>query len=224
MAPAAIARARQAAGWRVEELPEKDIPAFMALYHCVALNRLSWAEAAQLDLQIYVNSHEECPLGHTYYTIQCSMANPGRNSNWRRQWSVARRLCHVREQLHNPLKERMGVAYELHFTCVHFPMRGGWPGTSSRLSEWLGVLGGLMRHGALSPENVCLVLMFLEAPALAEVGQGASRDAAPASQIVDAPAGVEEADASASPIVDAPVGVEEAATVVPDGAGAVEPT
>jgi len=123
-------------------------------------------------LRIEVNGHEE-EDGHTWYTISASLsrlvneaiqvaapASDGTDI----VWSVRRRLCDLRDELHDGVKEMLGSNYASHFDETPFARHGGLPGTTSRLREWLATLASCANRGVLEPKVLASVLRSLEAP------------------------------------------------------------
>merc|ERR1719323_2583834 len=83
-------------------------------------------------LVLHVGGHEEAD-GHTWYTLECSLASTSmRPLSWRSK----RRLAQLREGLQEPLREALGELYAVHFARAPFALRGGPPGTTARLRCW----------------------------------------------------------------------------------------
>lgn len=80
------------------------------------------------------------------------------------QWTCRRRLCDLREELHDRVKELMGPAYSAYFDDTPFARHGGLPGTTARLRSWLTTLAECANTGALNSDIQAFVLRFLEAP------------------------------------------------------------
>lgn len=119
------------------------------------------------ELCATVKKHREVD-GHTLCIVKCSLA-----CNWFRvTWEAPRRLKHLRQSLHDPLKQTMGPhIYARHFAGAPFACRGGLPGTTARLSAWFGALAHCMNTGGCSPADVSFVLQFLDTPEPSSVGE-----------------------------------------------------
>lgn len=81
------------------------------------------------------------------------------------QWLCRRRLCDLREDLHDRVKEYVGLPfYESHFSEAPFARHGGLPGTTARLAAWMSALAACANDGALDVVLHAYVLRFLHAP------------------------------------------------------------
>lgn len=82
-----------------------------------------------------------------------------------RAWRCGRRLCDIRENLHDVLVHEMGrEAYSLIFAATPFARHGGLPGTTDRLRRWFQTLASSINDGRLEPRLCALALAFLGAP------------------------------------------------------------
>mmetsp|Transcript_81110 Transcript_81110/g.173474 ORF Transcript_81110/g.173474 Transcript_81110/m.173474 type:complete len:325 (-) Transcript_81110:55-1029(-) len=79
-------------------------------------------------------------------------------------WTCSKRLCDLREDLHDEVKLRLGDAYPDHFGETPFARHGGMPGTTSRIRAWFGSLAACVNEGVLEPSLLTYVLRILEAP------------------------------------------------------------
>merc|ERR1712217_285678 len=79
-------------------------------------------------------------------------------------WVSKVRLCSLREQLHDRVKEALGPAYHVHFNETPFAYHGGLPGTTTRLKRWLTTLAKCFNEAILSPPLAAEVLRFFQAP------------------------------------------------------------
>merc|ERR1712232_225134 len=71
----------------------------------------------------------------------------------------------LRESLHDPVKQSLGLAkYRSHFLGASFARRGGLPGTTSRLQGWFTALTACLNSGVCSPSDTAFVLQFLDTP------------------------------------------------------------
>eukprot|EP00747_Dinoflagellata_sp_TGD_P221749 gnl/TRDRNA2_/TRDRNA2_93533_c0_seq1.p1 gnl/TRDRNA2_/TRDRNA2_93533_c0~~gnl/TRDRNA2_/TRDRNA2_93533_c0_seq1.p1 ORF type:complete len:223 (+),score=35.25 gnl/TRDRNA2_/TRDRNA2_93533_c0_seq1:137-805(+) len=113
-------------------------------------------------LEISVETHEEVN-GHTMYIIACSFCGS------RESWVCQKRLCEIREELHDDLKMRLGDFYGCHFAETPFAMHGGLPGTTARLHAWFKTLAALMNSGDVMPNLCAFVLRFLDTPPVKKV-------------------------------------------------------
>mmetsp|Transcript_84567 Transcript_84567/g.262631 ORF Transcript_84567/g.262631 Transcript_84567/m.262631 type:complete len:335 (-) Transcript_84567:62-1066(-) len=84
------------------------------------------------------------------------------------EWRVKRRMRHLREGLHDPVKAICGRAYMQLFQGAHFAFHTSWPGTTDRLNAWLGLLASSIDSGAVAPSVAALALHFLEPPSPGE--------------------------------------------------------
>ncbi|CAK9039688.1 unnamed protein product [Durusdinium trenchii] len=113
-------------------------------------------------LTMEVAGHEERG-GHTWYQLKTSLEFSGA-ARAPLRWSSERRLSSLREELHDRVKEVLGQNYTAHFLKTPFALKGGLPGTTSRLNAWFGSLGKVVNKGEAPPSLVALLLQFLEAP------------------------------------------------------------
>lgn len=123
-------------------------------------------------LKIEVRGHEEDD-GHTWYHIDASLSRivdeaiqvqaPATDGT-EIAWSVRRRLCDLRDELHDRVKDMLGSSYASHFDDTPFARHGGPPGTTARLREWLATLARCANRGVLEPKDLAYVLRCLEAP------------------------------------------------------------
>merc|ERR1712107_805034 len=75
------------------------------------------------------------------------------------------RLKHIRDGLHDPLKQSFGnERYTDMMGDAHFPSRGGLPGTTQRLRLWFQAFCTAVNSGAVSPPFVARTLRLLDAP------------------------------------------------------------
>lgn len=82
------------------------------------------------------------------------------------QWRAKRKLSHLLECLHDPVKRELGASYAQHFGSTPFMrFRGLFGGTTERLGNWLGALSLCLNEGHLSPRLSATLLQFLEPPA-----------------------------------------------------------
>lgn len=154
----------------------QDIPRYLQRYGYAAMSATTWATASVRfaggairpdiggpKLELEVTGHQEI-AGHTWYVTLCTLTAPGR-PNCRVQWQVLRRLAHLREGLHDPVKFRLGAAvYERYFGETNFAHKGGLPGTTARLHLWCLSLATIINEGFCVPSVVALALRFLGAP------------------------------------------------------------
>lgn len=113
------------------------------------------------SLEIAVTGHEE-EHGHTMYFVDCVVSYPGNESF---AWRTHKRLCQMRESLHDAVKEELQEArYAGMFRDEPFARYGGFPGTTARLHAWCGALAKGLSNGRLSPRLTAHILQFLEIP------------------------------------------------------------
>eukprot|EP00929_Paragymnodinium_shiwhaense_P102901 TRINITY_DN66124_c0_g1_i3.p1 TRINITY_DN66124_c0_g1~~TRINITY_DN66124_c0_g1_i3.p1 ORF type:complete len:574 (-),score=106.37 TRINITY_DN66124_c0_g1_i3:273-1994(-) len=79
-------------------------------------------------------------------------------------WRCKRRLCEFREALHDPVKKVMAADYQ-RFRQTPFARRGGFRGTTSRLSSWFKTFAEVFSEaGSFEKEFRLKALCFLGAP------------------------------------------------------------
>lgn len=103
-----------------------------------------------------------------FYDVKCALAEPG---NWHSpylSWRSLRRLCHLREGLHDPVKRSLGTAYREVFGNASFASSLHLPGTSARLNSWFQKLSGCLNRKEMSPALTAAALQLLGAPDAAE--------------------------------------------------------
>jgi hypothetical protein len=123
-----------------------------------------WPAESSKRFSIVVNGHEEKD-GHTYYQIRCSLLNPDNNKSVS-SWACEKRLCELRADIFEPVVESAGEAYEPMFYDVPFALRGGLPGTTDRLSQWLERLVICMNTGRLQGDICALIFYHFQTPSI----------------------------------------------------------
>jgi len=138
-----------------------------------------------LEVTPEIPGHEE-HSGHTWYLIDCHvrclsesnmmleghMPQIGRarmilqSEDRQLKWRSPRRLHHLRENLHDPVKAELGDQYAQHFAATPFASHGAPKGTTAKLAAWLGTLAELTNNRALTPRLVARSLVFFRGPAL----------------------------------------------------------
>lgn len=111
-------------------------------------------------LELEVPGHVEIQ-GHTWYILSCQFVHSDSSST---SWSLRRRLNQLREELHDAVKRELGGDYSRHFGKTPFALKGGLPGTTSRLNSWCACLATLINTRKLSPALAALVLQYVGAP------------------------------------------------------------
>jgi len=114
-------------------------------------------------LRLLLNEHFE-QGGHTWYSIHCSITLREESGGNAVSWRAPRRLTHLRNGLHDPVKEKLGDTYVDLFGAAHFAHHGGIAGTTDRLQGWLSMLANNINEGQVSPDIVALVLEFFQTP------------------------------------------------------------
>merc|ERR1712048_875852 len=119
----------------------------------------------QSEFSIDVIGHIEFG-GHTQYQIKCkvqstaeqqivaescSPQSSGAPSCQVHSWGTIRRLVHLREGLHDPLKHALRKRYEDFFEKTPFAHHTGVPGTTERLRGWLTTLTSCINSGVITP-------------------------------------------------------------------------
>merc|ERR1712107_335300 len=99
---------------------------FLSSFHLNALDDLSWstehfgrvARGTSPRLEVCPVKHEEAS-GHTWYRFDCVLTMRGEAIS---TWAVWRRLKHIRDGLHDPLKQSFGnERYTDMMGDAHFP-------------------------------------------------------------------------------------------------------
>merc|ERR1712125_183564 len=98
--------------------------------------------------------------GCTMYEITCILKVEGMR---RAMWFCNKRLCDLREHLHDVVHEALQDKYSTYFGASPFARHGGLPGTTARLTKWLASLAQCLNQGVLS-DTCALILCFLCAP------------------------------------------------------------
>eukprot|EP00747_Dinoflagellata_sp_TGD_P213287 gnl/TRDRNA2_/TRDRNA2_86262_c0_seq6.p1 gnl/TRDRNA2_/TRDRNA2_86262_c0~~gnl/TRDRNA2_/TRDRNA2_86262_c0_seq6.p1 ORF type:complete len:228 (-),score=24.04 gnl/TRDRNA2_/TRDRNA2_86262_c0_seq6:237-920(-) len=114
--------------------------------------------AASHVLTISVEGHEEVN-SCTLYIMKCKFGGAADE-----MWFCKKRLCDLREELHDHVKEILGEAYPEHFGETPFARFGGLPGTTDRLRGWMESLARCMNAGMLNTSSCAFVLRFLSTP------------------------------------------------------------
>lgn len=144
---------------------------FLTLFGFQAESEASWGPGhaihvtagTQILLEVAVTGHEESD-GHTWYVLSCALWRPAVDFG-RAEWVVHRRLSHVREGLHEIVKQRLGSDYAEHFGAAPFARSGGLPGTTARLRGWCQAFTRAANAGALPPGIIACALRLFDAPA-----------------------------------------------------------
>jgi len=153
----------------VHDLPEPlapvDVPQFLEPYGYFASSHLLWRAHQPPELTLQVTSH--CTIGkHTYYHLDCTLAKATGSSEDKYSWQAARRLAHLREGLHDPLKRSLGSSYQTYFCGVHFARHLRPAGTTARLDTWCRRLAYCITSKLAPPEIAAAMLRVLGAPIL----------------------------------------------------------
>eukprot|EP00927_Polykrikos_kofoidii_P019279 TRINITY_DN18993_c0_g2_i1.p1 TRINITY_DN18993_c0_g2~~TRINITY_DN18993_c0_g2_i1.p1 ORF type:complete len:570 (-),score=84.96 TRINITY_DN18993_c0_g2_i1:482-2191(-) len=128
-------------------------------------------------LEIAVTGHEESD-GHTWYIFVCALWRPSVDFG-RVEWTVHRRLSHIREGLHDPAKARMDPKlYTEYFGSAPFATRGGLPGTTARLRSWCQAFARAVNGSVVQPGIVAFALRLLDGPAKDPAMQALARSCA----------------------------------------------
>jgi hypothetical protein len=112
-------------------------------------------------LRLKLDGHSEQD-GHTYYNVKCHFFSEKRDIHY--DWTCKRRLGHLREDLHDRVKEDLGKNYEEFFSQAPFARRGGLSGTTGRLQNWLETLASCVNEQHVSPSFVMHLLQFFGTP------------------------------------------------------------
>jgi len=109
--------------------------------------------------------HDRC----TWYLVDCTLGPiPGDEGPLQLSWRAPRRLQHLRESLHDYVKEMLAENYSVHFAGAPFAHTAGPRGTTARLRKWLDTLADVINSGAVSPIIAALTLHFFHAGAKEE--------------------------------------------------------
>jgi len=143
---------------------------YLQLYGYVADDLQTWSATANMGdlpvLRFKVRIHTELH-GHTLYLIEGALSRPNSPQGVTDPditWSTTKRLSHLRKDLHDCLKAKLGDDYGTYFKATPFAHRLGPPGTTARLNAWFETLSTCMSSTGLSPALVAHVLQTLEAP------------------------------------------------------------
>jgi len=127
-------------------------------WDCTVTDQMQDQQRPKIDIRV-TGHHEE--NRHTWYHVEMNLAIQGTRSL---KWKVARRLVHLRLELHDCVKNNLGQNYSKCFASTPFAHKGGLRGTTARLNAWCASLASCMNQFACSPKLVMLVLNFLEVP------------------------------------------------------------
>jgi len=159
-------------------LTDTEVPAFLEPYGFYANSHVLW-RCQPPRLGIRVTGHSAIG-GHVHYRVEC-MLDRLRSSEEKVAWHVDRRLAHLREGLHNPLKKALGSSYPTYFCGVRFAHRLRPTGTTVRLDAWCERLAYCI-SGRLAPPHIAAeTLRILGAPPSGEIAASSSRCGTPAS-------------------------------------------
>merc|ERR1712187_309297 len=156
-------KAEEQKSWRRKQVADHEMTTFLQSHGFVAHDSGAWDQIPQFLWQISITHHEECLLGHTWYSLQCSLVDAsGRTRN--RDWTITRRLSMLRAELHDPVKAELGNEYSSFFSATPFARHGGPRGTTERLRAWLQSFADHLNTDSVTPGMVTLALTFLQAP------------------------------------------------------------
>lgn len=156
----------------LQDLPgvvaESDVPSFLAPYGYKAKSATEWFNWKDLPvLSLQVCGHSKVD-GHMFYDVKCTLAEPGRWHSPYLSWRSLRRLCHLREGLHDRVKQTLGTAYRDVFANSPFASSLHLPGTSARLNSWFQKLSACLNRKEMPPSLAAAALQLLGAPDAAE--------------------------------------------------------
>lgn len=175
----------------LQELPEtlldsNAVLAFLEPYGYVANNARSkdsssWWQGPIPELSLQVTGHSKS-AGHTYYHINCALANAGEWHSPYLEWRTGRRLAHLRQGLHDIVKRELVDVYRERFGDVHFahasgPRQIAVPGTTGRLDKWSRRLALVINKKEAPPILVGSVLKCLGVPDAATIRSATERGA-----------------------------------------------
>lgn len=146
-------------------LPDADVAAYLQAFGYAAADAERWRpvhpdEARPVLTMGDVLSHTEMER-HTWYKFSMHITVTGMKGL---HWTVERRLVHLREWLHDPVKLQLGAEYKEYFENAPFASHLAPPGTSERLCGWLKALSQYIADGRAKPKLLALLLRFMEAP------------------------------------------------------------
>lgn len=143
-------------------LKYEQVRPFLEPYGYAVTNESNWAKVPsdQPQLRIKLGGHSEFGA-HTQYEIQCELKN---TEGEVLLWATIRRLVHLREGVHDPVKKELQSRYDNFFGKTPFAHHAGPSGTTERLSAWLDSLCKCINGGVLSPYLVVAVFRALDGP------------------------------------------------------------
>eukprot|EP00434_Breviolum_minutum_P002796 symbB.v1.2.002457.t1/scaffold99.1/size346285/13 len=167
-------------------IAESDVPSFLAPYGYKAKNAtewFSWKDLPELTLQVCGHTKVD---GHMLYDVKCTLAEPGRWHSPYLSWRTLRRLCHLREGLHDRVKQTLGTEYREVFASSPFASSLHLPGTSARLNSWFQKLSACLNRKEMPPFLAAAALQLLGAPDAAEAAARAAMDSPTVGKGLDA--------------------------------------
>lgn len=144
------------------DLAAGEVRGFLEPYGYDAEDDKTWGSGSRPKLTISLHQHKE--FGDTtQYEVVCVVEPEGDKKPVK--WATLRRLKHLREGLHDPIKVSLGDHdYKEYFGQTPFAHKGGPPGTSKRLSAWFESLAHAVNAGVLSPMTVSKIARVLDGP------------------------------------------------------------
>lgn len=120
------------------------------------------------ELELSLTTYDDLSR-HKYYRIDCQVkiSEDGPDPAIEFRWRTQRRLCSLREELHDLVKALIGdVKYKSHFhPDARFASHGGFvPGTVGKLKGWLARLADIINHGKVPPKVTETVLAYWTKP------------------------------------------------------------
>jgi len=148
----------------LEALPElvdrESVPRFLDPFGYAANSSAEWGNFPIPELSLEVRGHDKVG-GHVYYNIACAFARPGQWHSPYYKWVAARRLGHLREGLHDPVKQELRGDYKKLFDGVHFAHKVAVKGTTGRLDTWCKKLASCLNAKSAPPMVAAFVLRIL---------------------------------------------------------------
>lgn len=154
---------------RAFEIPARlggeSLLSFLEPYGYIARDECQWLPGcATPEISLSVTGHSKAS-GSTHYDVECSLAVRGHWHSPYLAWHAKRRLAHLREGLHDPVKQMFGQSeYKTHFHGAPFAHGYAVPGTTARLNAWCRRLANVVNASLVPPSLVAAVLRVLGVP------------------------------------------------------------